>query len=62
MIFLYIISKKSGLGLTFAAMANDTNKFQAIISHCKEYGFIFPAAKSMMGCRRCMTMAKWVVS
>ncbi len=26
-------------------MANDTNKFQAIISHCKEYGFIFPSSE-----------------
>ena len=25
-------------------MAND-NKFQAIISHCKEYGFIFPSSE-----------------
>jgi len=26
-------------------MANDTLKFQAIISHCKEYGFIFPSSE-----------------
>jgi glycyl-tRNA synthetase len=26
-------------------MANDPNKFQAIISHCKEYGFIFPSSE-----------------
>ncbi len=26
-------------------MANDVNKFQAIISHCKEYGFIFPSSE-----------------
>ncbi len=26
-------------------MANDTSKFQAIISHCKEYGFIFPSSE-----------------
>lgn len=25
-------------------MANDNNRFQAIISHCKEYGFIFPSS------------------
>ena len=32
--------------LIFAAiMANDTNRFQAIISHCKEYGFIFPSSE-----------------
>ena len=29
----------------FAGMANDTNRFQAIISHCKEYGFIFPSSE-----------------
>src|SRR3954447_2128960 len=26
-------------------MANDANRFQAIISHCKEYGFIFPSSE-----------------
>jgi len=26
-------------------MANDTKRFQAIISHCKEYGFIFPGSE-----------------
>ena len=26
-------------------MANDSNKLQAIISHCKEYGFIFPSSE-----------------
>jgi glycyl-tRNA synthetase len=26
-------------------MANDHVKFQAIISHCKEYGFIFPSSE-----------------
>jgi len=26
-------------------MANDINRFQAIISHCKEYGFIFPSSE-----------------
>ncbi|MHB1920720.1 MAG: glycine--tRNA ligase [Chitinophagaceae bacterium] len=26
-------------------MANDQQKFQAIISHCKEYGFIFPSSE-----------------
>jgi len=26
-------------------MANDTNRFQAIIGHCKEYGFIFPSSE-----------------
>src|SRR5437762_1529503 len=26
-------------------MANDTNRFQAIIAHSKEYGFIFPSSE-----------------
>ncbi len=26
-------------------MANDTARFQAIIAHCKEYGFIFPSSE-----------------
>ncbi len=26
-------------------MANDTSRFQAIIAHCKEYGFIFPSSE-----------------
>ncbi|MBE7173398.1 MAG: glycine--tRNA ligase [Williamsia sp.] len=26
-------------------MANDINRFQAIIAHCKEYGFIFPSSE-----------------
>ncbi len=26
-------------------MANEINRFQAIISHCKEYGFIFPSSE-----------------
>ncbi len=26
-------------------MATDSNKFQSIISHCKEYGFIFPSSE-----------------
>ena len=26
-------------------MANDANRFQAIISHCREYGFVFPGSE-----------------
>jgi glycyl-tRNA synthetase len=40
----------STLQLIFAAiMANDTKRFQAIISHCKEYGFIFPSSEIYEG-------------
>ena len=38
-------------------MANDSNRFQAIISHCKEYGFIFPSSEIYDGLRLCMIMA-----
>jgi glycyl-tRNA synthetase len=31
--------------LSLPPMANDSNKFQAIISHCKEYGFIFQSSE-----------------
>jgi len=33
------------LTLSLPPMANDSNKFQAIISHCKEYGFIFQSSE-----------------
>lgn len=33
------------MDLFLRPMANETNKFQAIISHCKEYGFIFPSSE-----------------
>lgn len=29
----------------FAPMANDTNNFQELISHCKEYGYIFQSSE-----------------
>lgn len=38
-----VINPRSDLLLRL--MANDTNRFQAIISHCKEYGFIFPSSE-----------------
>src|SRR5260221_1155107 len=34
-----------GQTLSLPTMANDTSKFQAIISHSKEYGFIFPSSE-----------------
>ncbi len=33
------------MDLFLPPMANETNRFQAIISHCKEYGFIFPSSE-----------------
>ncbi len=38
-------NKQPGLLYLQPIMANDTNRFQAIISHCKEYGFIFPSSE-----------------
>jgi glycyl-tRNA synthetase len=32
-----------------ANLANDQSRFQAIISHCKEYGFIFPSSEIYEG-------------
>lgn len=31
--------------LSLRPMANDQKKFQALIAHCKEYGFIFPSSE-----------------
>jgi glycyl-tRNA synthetase len=31
--------------LIFAPMANDINNFQELISHCKEYGYIFQSSE-----------------
>ena len=40
-------------------MANDTNKFQAIISHCKEYGFIFPSSEIYDGLQAVYDYGQW---
>lgn len=40
-------------------MANDTNKFQAIISHCKEYGFIFPSSEIYDGLAAVYDYGQW---
>jgi len=45
--------------LIFAAMATDTNKFQAIISHCKEYGFIFPSSEIYDGLSAVYDYGQW---
>lgn len=41
----FIYPKNPFSGLFLRPMANDSNRFQAIISHCKEYGFIFPSSE-----------------
>src|SRR6188768_3112451 len=40
-------------------MANDTNKFQAIISHCKGYGFIFPSSEIYDGLQAVYDYGQW---
>ncbi len=40
-------------------MANDANKFQAIISHCKEYGFIFPSSEIYDGLQAVYDYGQW---
>ncbi|HXB07683.1 MAG TPA: glycine--tRNA ligase [Puia sp.] len=38
---------------------NDTNRFQAIISHCKEYGFIFPSSEIYDGLSAVYDYGQW---
>ncbi len=40
-------------------MAAETNKFQAIISHCKEYGFIFPSSEIYDGLAAVYDYGQW---
>src|SRR5687767_1277833 len=40
-------------------MASDTNRFQAIISHCKEYGFIFPSSEIYDGLGAVYDYGQW---
>lgn len=40
-------------------MATDTNRFQAIISHCKEYGFIFPSSEIYEGLSAVYDYGQW---
>src|SRR5450755_3632727 len=40
-------------------MANDTLKLQAIISHCKEYGFIFPSSEIYDGLQAVYDYGQW---
>ena len=54
------LSIVSGVTLTFARiMATDPNKFQAIISHCKEYGFIFPSSEIYDGLAAVYDYGQW---
>ncbi|HSU26962.1 MAG TPA: glycine--tRNA ligase, partial [Chitinophagaceae bacterium] len=40
-------------------MANDPNRFQSIISHCKEYGFIFPGSEIYEGLQAVYDYGQW---
>ena len=40
-------------------MATETNQFQAIISHCKEYGFIFPSSEIYDGLAAVYDYGQW---
>jgi len=40
-------------------MATDNNRFQAIISHCKEYGFIFPSSEIYDGLSAVYDYGQW---
>jgi glycyl-tRNA synthetase len=40
-------------------MATDTNRFLAIISHCKEYGFIFPSSEIYDGLSAVYDYGQW---
>ncbi len=40
-------------------MATDPNKFQALISHCKEYGFIFPSSEIYDGLQAVYDYGQW---
>src|SRR6187431_39975 len=40
-------------------MANDQNKFQAIISHAKEYGFVFPSSEIYVGLQAVYDYGQW---
>src|ERR1700755_400437 len=47
------------MSLSLQAMANDSGKFQAIISHCKEYGFIFPSSEIYDGLSAVYDYGQW---
>jgi glycyl-tRNA synthetase len=40
-------------------MANDSNRFQAIISHAKEYGFVFPSSDIYDGLQAVYDYGQW---
>lgn len=53
------MSRDDRLAAIFAAMPNDNTRFQAIISHCKEYGFIFPSSEIYDGLQAVYDYGQW---
>src|SRR5580693_373682 len=47
------------MSLSLSTMANQSNRFQAIISHCKEYGFIFPSSEIYDGLSAVYDYGEW---
>ena len=45
--------------IIFAPYGKRSNKFQAIISHCKEYGFIFPSSEIYDGLQAVYDYGQW---
>lgn len=45
--------------LSLRPMANDSNRFQAIISHAKEYGFVFPSSEIYDGLQAVYDYGQW---
>lgn len=50
---------KQRLCLSLRPMANDNSRFQAIISHSKEYGFIFPSSEIYDGLAAVYDYGQW---
>src|SRR5205823_5107752 len=50
---------KKLIPLSSPIMAIDSNRFQSIISHCKEYGFIFPSSEIYDGLSAVYDYGQW---
>lgn len=50
---------EKGNTLSLPAMATDNNRFQAIISHCKEYGFVFQSSEIYDGLSAVYDYGQW---
>ncbi len=57
--YRYLLILKPPVLLSLRTMANDSNKFQAIISHAKEYGFVFPSSEIYDGLQAVYDYGQW---